>query len=62
MNLKDLRLTIGWAQEKVAEKARLSRTHYVSVEVGKRRPNAGTAQKLRECLGFSWQDFSLLII
>ena len=55
-NLKELRINKGWTQEQVANRVKISRTHYVSVESGKRRPSVGTAQKLGECLGFNWQD------
>ena len=56
-DLKKLRSKKGWSQERAAETAGMSRSHYAMIESGKSSPGVKAAQRLGECFGFNWQDY-----
>lgn len=60
MDLKALRVKKRLTQQKVAEKALLSRAAYAHIENSTRRPSAEVAQRIAKALGFSSKWYKLL--
>lgn len=44
-------------QEKIAELARISRSAYSNIEIGKRDPSVDVAKRIASVLGFDWTFF-----
>ena len=54
--IKQLRLSKGLSQEKLALKAEIDRTYLAGVEQGKRNPSLKSLEKIVEALDISFQD------
>lgn len=55
--LQDRRLTLGYTQKEVAERAGISESFYSLIENGNRRPSVEVAKRLGDALGFDWTLF-----
>lgn len=55
--LKDLRIEKSLTQVQVAEKAKIKRTTYSSIEQGRRNPSVKNAMRIAEVLEFDWTIF-----
>ncbi|MDR1144778.1 MAG: helix-turn-helix domain-containing protein [Verrucomicrobiales bacterium] len=55
-NVRRLRVTRGWTQEWLAEKADLSSRYIQGIEAGMQFPRIAALQKLRRALGCRWDD------
>ena len=55
--LKQARLSKGFTQETLANKAGIAKTTYASYEQGQRNPSIENAKILAKILGFSWTIF-----
>ena len=55
--LKNLRISKGLAQLKIAKMSGIDVTMYNKIELGKRNPSVETAQSIANVLGFNWTRF-----
>lgn len=55
--IRDLRLSMGLSQEKLALKADLDRTYLAGVEKGKRNLSVRSLEKIINALEVSFQEF-----
>lgn len=55
--LKHQRLTKGLTQKDVADKAKIARTTYASIEQGERNASVPTAKAIANILDFDWTIF-----
>lgn len=55
--LKDLRLSSGYTQEKIAKLLKVSRAYYTQIELGNRTPSPKVAIELGKILNFNWAMF-----
>lgn len=55
--LKEMRVEKSLTQVQVAEKARMQRTTYSSIEQGRRNPSVKNAMRIAEVLEFDWTIF-----
>jgi len=54
-NVNKLRCESGLTQEKLAEKADISRRYLQTIEAGRMNPTIGVASRLRKALGCTWE-------
>lgn len=54
---KDLRMSKGYTQEKLADMVDVDTTTINKIELGHRRPSVEVAKSLGELLGFDWTMF-----
>lgn len=57
MNLKYIRKAKGLTQEKVSNKAAISRNYYTQIELGVRTPSVPVAKAIARVLDFDWRSF-----
>jgi len=55
--LKELRKSKNLTQEKLSEKAEITRAFYAQIELGNRNPSVPNAKKIAEVLDFDWTKF-----
>lgn len=55
-NVCRLRITAGLTQEKLIEKADISRTFLQNIEAGKKNPTINVVTRLKKALKCSWSD------
>ncbi|QKS71941.1 helix-turn-helix transcriptional regulator [Paenalkalicoccus suaedae] len=55
--MKELRISKGLTQEKVAESAGIKRPYYAMIESGDRNPSVNVAKLIADKLDFNWTIF-----
>ena len=56
-DLHELRMSRGWTQQEVADKAGISRSYYAVMETQGRTPSVKVAHKLAQVFKLNWQSF-----